>query len=75
MQDMFSVFLYSVFLYLLYFVDNSGKDLILPSRDEAKRLKKVLKRCTIRYYKDAGHTLLLVSVPCSFYSPQVEGNS
>eukprot|EP00253_Pinus_taeda_P015395 PITA_15395 len=37
----------------------SGKDEFLPSREEALRLKSVLKNCKIRYFKDSGHTLLL----------------
>lgn len=37
----------------------SGKDQMLPSRDEAQRLRKVLSNCVVRYYKDSGHTLLL----------------
>ena len=39
----------------------SGKDKILPSRDEAERLKNSLQDCVVRYFKDSGHTLLLVS--------------
>ncbi|KAL4637360.1 hypothetical protein ACB092_03G071800 [Castanea dentata] len=37
----------------------SGKDKILPSRDEAERLKNSLQDCVVRYFKDSGHTLLL----------------
>ncbi|KAH6818209.1 Esterase/lipase/thioesterase family protein [Perilla frutescens var. frutescens] len=37
----------------------SGKDNMLPSRDEAWRLLKSLRNCDIRYFKDNGHTLLL----------------
>ncbi|XP_041990169.1 acyltransferase-like protein At1g54570, chloroplastic isoform X1 [Salvia splendens] len=37
----------------------SGKDGMLPSRDEAWRLLKSLKNCNIRYFKDNGHTILL----------------
>ncbi|KAK3200519.1 hypothetical protein Dsin_023934 [Dipteronia sinensis] len=37
----------------------SGKDNMLPSGDEAKRLKSTLQNCTVRYFKDNGHTLLL----------------
>jgi len=37
----------------------SGKDEFLPSREEALRLKSVLKNCKIRYFKDSGHTILL----------------
>ncbi|KAM7280103.1 hypothetical protein ACFE04_007237 [Oxalis oulophora] len=37
----------------------SGKDYMLPSADEAQRLHRVLKNCTVRYFKDNGHTLLL----------------
>ncbi|XP_065631416.1 phytyl ester synthase 1, chloroplastic [Quercus suber] len=38
---------------------SSGKDKILPSRDEAERLKNSLQDCVVRYFKDSGHTLLL----------------
>ncbi|KAH7571938.1 hypothetical protein JRO89_XS04G0169900 [Xanthoceras sorbifolium] len=38
---------------------SSGKDNMLPSGDEAKRLKSTLKNCIVRYFKDNGHTLLL----------------
>ncbi|GMH13192.1 hypothetical protein Nepgr_015033 [Nepenthes gracilis] len=37
----------------------SGKDNMLPSGDEAKRLSSSLKNCKVRYFKDNGHTLLL----------------
>ncbi|XP_077240548.1 phytyl ester synthase 1, chloroplastic-like isoform X2 [Tasmannia lanceolata] len=37
----------------------SGKDNILPSRDEAQRLRNSLRNCRVRYFKDYGHTLLL----------------
>ncbi|KAM4119391.1 hypothetical protein ACJW30_03G055000 [Castanea mollissima] len=37
----------------------SGKDNMLPSRDEAERLKNSLQDCVVRYFKDNGHTLLL----------------
>ncbi|XP_030466933.1 phytyl ester synthase 1, chloroplastic-like [Syzygium oleosum] len=37
----------------------SGKDNMLPSRDEAQRLTKSLKNCRVRYFKDNGHILLL----------------
>lgn len=37
----------------------SGKDEFLPSREEALRLKSILKNCRVRYFKDSGHTLLL----------------
>ncbi|KAH7282002.1 hypothetical protein KP509_35G007500 [Ceratopteris richardii] len=37
----------------------SGKDQLLPSRLEAERLQKALPNCVVRYYKDAGHSLLL----------------
>ncbi|XP_057764037.1 phytyl ester synthase 1, chloroplastic-like isoform X2 [Salvia miltiorrhiza] len=37
----------------------SGKDNMLPSRDEAWRLSKSLKNCNIRYFKDNGHTILM----------------
>ncbi|KAK4596216.1 hypothetical protein RGQ29_014313 [Quercus rubra] len=38
---------------------SSGKDKILPSRDEAERLKNSLQDCVVRYFKDSGHNLLL----------------
>nr|BBB44441.1 xanthophyll esterase [Tagetes erecta] len=37
----------------------SGKDNMLPSRDEAERLSKSLQNCKVCYFKDNGHTLLL----------------
>ncbi|KAH9603964.1 hypothetical protein KSS87_023567 [Heliosperma pusillum] len=37
----------------------SGKDNMLPSVDEAKRLSNLLKNCESRTFKDNGHTLLL----------------
>ncbi|XP_042055622.1 acyltransferase-like protein At1g54570, chloroplastic isoform X1 [Salvia splendens] len=37
----------------------SGKDAMLPSKDEAWRLLKSLKNCNVRYFKDNGHTILL----------------
>jgi hypothetical protein len=33
---------------------------MLPSGDEAQRLKKSLQNCVVRHFKDNGHTLLLV---------------
>lgn len=38
----------------------SGKDNMLPSGDEAKRLANSLRNCKVRYFKDNGHTILLV---------------
>ncbi|KAJ7552394.1 hypothetical protein O6H91_06G054000 [Diphasiastrum complanatum] len=37
----------------------SGKDQLLPSMEEGKRLKKLLQNCIVRIFKDSGHTLLL----------------
>ncbi|KAK3011155.1 hypothetical protein RJ639_011099, partial [Escallonia herrerae] len=37
----------------------SGKDNMLPSRDEAERLSNSLQNCKICYFKDNGHTILL----------------
>ncbi|KAL2517044.1 Acyltransferase-like protein [Abeliophyllum distichum] len=37
----------------------SGKDNMLPSKDEAWRLLRSLRNCKIRYFKDNGHTILL----------------
>lgn len=38
----------------------SGKDNMVPSGDESRRLRKSLQNCTVRYFKENGHTLLLV---------------
>ncbi|GAB4835945.1 hypothetical protein Ancab_000864 [Ancistrocladus abbreviatus] len=38
----------------------SGKDNMLPSEDEAKRLSSLLKNCKVCNFKDNGHSLLLV---------------
>lgn len=35
---------------------------MLPSVDEARRLKEILPQTKIRLFKDSGHTLLLVSL-------------
>lgn len=45
---------------LMFCLYASGKDNMLPSGDEAKRLKNTLQNCIVRYFKDNGHTLLLV---------------
>ncbi|GLT95242.1 hypothetical protein SLE2022_129350 [Rubroshorea leprosula] len=37
----------------------SDKDNMLPSQDEAQRLKGLLQNCTVRHFKDNGHILLL----------------
>ncbi|XP_015057468.1 acyltransferase-like protein At1g54570, chloroplastic isoform X1 [Solanum pennellii] len=37
----------------------SGKDNMLPSENEAQRLGNSLRNCTVRYFKDNGHTILL----------------
>ncbi|KAE8729101.1 Acyltransferase-like protein [Hibiscus syriacus] len=37
----------------------SDKDNMLPSQDEAQRLKSSLSNCIVRRFKDNGHTLLL----------------
>ncbi|KAG5549362.1 hypothetical protein RHGRI_014643 [Rhododendron griersonianum] len=37
----------------------SGKDNMLPSGDEAKRLLRSLRNCKIHIFKDNGHTILL----------------
>lgn len=37
----------------------SGKDNMLPSKDEAQRLSTSLRNCKICYFKDNGHTILL----------------
>lgn len=36
----------------------SGKDNLLPSKDEAERLWASLKNCRVRYFNESGHTLL-----------------
>ncbi|KAL3591332.1 hypothetical protein D5086_009972 [Populus alba] len=38
---------------------SSGKDQMLPSGDESQRLKSSLKNCTVRHFKENGHTILL----------------
>ncbi|KAF5453906.1 hypothetical protein F2P56_023618 [Juglans regia] len=38
---------------------SSGKDNMVPSGDEAQRLKELLQNCAVRHFKDSGHTLLL----------------
>ncbi|XP_015968533.1 phytyl ester synthase 1, chloroplastic [Arachis duranensis] len=37
----------------------SGKDNMLPSKDEAQRLARSIQNCRVRNFKDSGHTLLL----------------
>ncbi|KAG9457589.1 hypothetical protein H6P81_002097 [Aristolochia fimbriata] len=37
----------------------SGEDKMLPSKDEAERLWRTLPKCTVRYFKDNGHSILL----------------
>ncbi|XP_019187111.1 PREDICTED: acyltransferase-like protein At1g54570, chloroplastic [Ipomoea nil] len=37
----------------------SGKDNVLPSEDEAKRLERSLRNCKVRYFNDKGHRILL----------------
>nr|XP_043630906.1 acyltransferase-like protein At1g54570, chloroplastic [Erigeron canadensis] len=39
----------------------SGKDQLMPSKDEAHRLSRSLKNCTVRVFKENGHTILLES--------------
>lgn len=39
----------------------SGKDNVLPSANEAQRLASSLRNCKVRYFKDNGHAILLVS--------------
>ncbi|KAF8401543.1 hypothetical protein HHK36_012485 [Tetracentron sinense] len=45
----------------------SGKDNMLPSGDEAQRLLTSLQNCRVRYFKDNGHTLLLVGEDHFFF--------
>ncbi|XP_075522831.1 phytyl ester synthase 1, chloroplastic-like isoform X2 [Primulina tabacum] len=40
-------------------VITSGKDNMLPSGDEARRLLTSIQNCKIKYFKDNGHTILL----------------
>ncbi|RWR94688.1 Diacylglycerol acyltransferase [Cinnamomum micranthum f. kanehirae] len=42
----------------------SGKDNMIPSRDEAERLLNSLQNCKTRLFKDNGHTLLLEDGVC-----------
>lgn len=51
-------FLWVQIIYLRF----SGKDNMVPSRDEAQRLMSSLQNCTVRHFNDNGHTLLLVSL-------------
>ncbi|KAL7595743.1 hypothetical protein Lser_V15G30124 [Lactuca serriola] len=39
----------------------SGKDKLLPSKNEAHRLSGLLKRCNIRVFEENGHAILLES--------------
>ncbi|KAG8385010.1 hypothetical protein BUALT_Bualt04G0177700 [Buddleja alternifolia] len=53
----------------------SGEDQLLPSKEEAERLRKVLPKCEIRTFDDSGHALFLenginlvsILVGASFY--------
>ncbi|MFS7926896.1 putative alpha/Beta hydrolase [Helianthus anomalus] len=38
----------------------SGRDNILPSKNEARRLFRLLKHCDVRVFEENGHTILLV---------------
>ncbi|KAL1802878.1 hypothetical protein ACET3Z_031525 [Daucus carota] len=38
---------------------SSGNDRLIPSREEAERLKKILPICLIRCFNDSGHALFL----------------
>ncbi|KAB5529395.1 hypothetical protein DKX38_019476 [Salix brachista] len=46
----------------------SGNDNLLPSKDEAYRLKSSLKNCKVRYFNDNGHSMLMEDKPDVFYS-------
>ncbi|KAF7066509.1 hypothetical protein CFC21_072484 [Triticum aestivum] len=37
----------------------SGNDELLPSREEAERLRGTLKKCRVRHFRDNGHKILL----------------
>ncbi|KAI3690044.1 hypothetical protein L2E82_48019 [Cichorium intybus] len=39
----------------------SGKDNLVPSKNEAQRLSRLLKHCNIRVFEENGHTILLES--------------
>ncbi|XP_071727485.1 phytyl ester synthase 1, chloroplastic-like [Rutidosis leptorrhynchoides] len=39
----------------------SGKDNLLPSKNEARRLSRLLRRCNVRVFEDSGHNILLES--------------
>ncbi|CAA7405169.1 unnamed protein product [Spirodela intermedia] len=39
----------------------SGKDQLLPSRDEAEKLCRLMSNCRIRHFKDCGHNIFLES--------------
>ncbi|XP_022002008.1 acyltransferase-like protein At1g54570, chloroplastic isoform X1 [Helianthus annuus] len=39
----------------------SGRDNILPSKNEAQRLFRILKHCDVRVFEENGHTILLES--------------
>ena len=57
---------------LTVFLDFSGKDNMLPSGDEARRLWNSLQNCRARYFKDNGHTLLLVcEILCSYAASRI----
>jgi hypothetical protein len=47
-------------LWLILYLCCSEKDRLLPSRDEALRLKSLLQNCTVRNFKANGHAILLV---------------
>lgn len=38
----------------------SGKDNMIPSKEEGLRLVKSIQNCSVRHFKDNGHTLLMV---------------
>ncbi|XP_071730602.1 phytyl ester synthase 1, chloroplastic-like [Rutidosis leptorrhynchoides] len=37
----------------------SGNDKLMPSKDEAHRLSRLIKHCNVRVFEDNGHTILL----------------
>ncbi|KAI3690041.1 hypothetical protein L2E82_48016 [Cichorium intybus] len=37
----------------------SGKDNLLPSKNEAQRLSRLLQRCNVRVFEENGHTILM----------------
>lgn len=62
-----------IFLMIMTYFHLSGKDNMLPSREEGRRLMKSIQNCKMRYFKDNGHTILLVgeALMHKIFSPEV----